>query len=69
VKADANKLLAAQAEHYANHSMLNLGRVPPTLFLIGAPAAWPALIFHFSPAQFLRAVFAARCIMPESRKS
>jgi hypothetical protein len=28
--------LLAQAEHYANHSMRNLGRVPPTLFLIGA---------------------------------
>src|SRR5207344_508602 len=24
------------AEHYANHSMRNMGRVPPTLFLIGA---------------------------------
>ena len=28
--------LLAQAEHYANYSMRNLGRVPPTLFLIGA---------------------------------
>ena len=28
--------LLAQAEHYANHSMRNIGRVPPTLFLIGA---------------------------------
>lgn len=28
--------LLAQAEHYANHSMRNFGRVPPTLFLIGA---------------------------------
>jgi hypothetical protein len=26
----------AQAGHYANHSMRNIGRVPPTLFLIGA---------------------------------
>jgi hypothetical protein len=28
--------LLAQAEHYANHSMRNIGRVPLTLFLIGA---------------------------------
>jgi hypothetical protein len=28
--------LLAQAEHYANYSMQNSGRVPPTLFLIGA---------------------------------
>ena len=28
--------LLAQAEHYANHSMRNMGRVPPTLWLIGA---------------------------------
>ena len=28
--------LLAQAEHYANYSMRNKGRVPPTLFLIGA---------------------------------
>jgi hypothetical protein len=28
--------LLAQAEHYANYSMRNIGRVPPTLFLIGA---------------------------------
>lgn len=28
--------LMAQAEHYANHSMRNMGSVPPTLFLIGA---------------------------------
>ena len=28
--------LLAQAEHYANYSMLNMGRVPPTLFLVGA---------------------------------
>jgi hypothetical protein len=28
--------LLAQAEHYANFSMRNLGRLPPTLFLIGA---------------------------------
>jgi hypothetical protein len=27
--------LLAQAEHYANFSMRNLGRLPPTLFLIG----------------------------------
>ena len=27
--------LLAQAEQYANHSMRNLGRMPPTLFLIG----------------------------------
>ena len=27
--------LLAQAEHYANHSMRNMGRMPPTLFLIG----------------------------------
>ena len=28
--------LLAQAEHYANYSMRNIGRVPPALFLIGA---------------------------------
>jgi len=28
--------LLAQAEHYANFSMRNLGRLPPTLFLIGS---------------------------------
>jgi hypothetical protein len=28
--------LLAQAEHYANYCMRNMGRVPPTLFLIGA---------------------------------
>ena len=28
--------LLAQAEHYADYSMRNSGRVPPTLFLIGA---------------------------------
>ena len=28
--------LLAQAEHCANYSMRNMGRVPPTLFLIGA---------------------------------
>jgi len=28
--------LLAQAEHYANYSMRNIGRVPLTLFLIGA---------------------------------
>ena len=28
--------LLAQAEHYANFSMRNIGRLPPTLFLIGA---------------------------------
>ena len=28
--------LLAQAEHYANFSMRNMGRLPPTLFLIGA---------------------------------
>jgi hypothetical protein len=28
--------LLAQAEHYANYSMRNMGRVPPTLWLIGA---------------------------------
>ena len=28
--------LLAQAEHYANYSMRNMGRMPPTLFLIGA---------------------------------
>ena len=33
--------LLAQAEHYANYSMRNLGRVPPTLLLIGA--AGPAM--------------------------
>lgn len=27
--------LLAQAAHYANHSMRNIGRMPPTLFLIG----------------------------------
>ena len=27
---------SAQAGHYANHSRRNIGRVPPTLFLIGA---------------------------------
>lgn len=27
--------LLAQAEHYANFSMRNMGRMPPTLFLIG----------------------------------
>ncbi len=27
--------LLAQAEHYANYSMRNMGRMPPTLFLIG----------------------------------
>ena len=27
--------LLAQAEHYANHSIRNIGRLPPTLFLIG----------------------------------
>ncbi len=27
--------LLAQAEHYANHSMRNIGRLPPTVFLIG----------------------------------
>jgi hypothetical protein len=27
--------LLAQAEHYANYSMRNIGRLPPTLFLIG----------------------------------
>jgi hypothetical protein len=27
--------LLAQAEHYANFSMRNIGRLPPTLFLIG----------------------------------
>jgi hypothetical protein len=27
--------LLAQAEHYANFSMRNMGRLPPTLFLIG----------------------------------
>jgi hypothetical protein len=27
--------LLAQAEHYANYSMSNMGRMPPTLFLIG----------------------------------
>lgn len=27
--------LLAQAEHYANYSMRNMGRLPPTLFLIG----------------------------------
>jgi hypothetical protein len=26
----------AQAEHYANHSMRNIGHLPPTLFLIGS---------------------------------
>jgi hypothetical protein len=28
--------LLEQAEHYANHSMRNIGHLPPTLFLIGA---------------------------------
>jgi hypothetical protein len=28
--------LIAQAEHYANYSMRNIGRVPPALFLLGA---------------------------------
>ena len=28
--------LLAQAEHYANFSMRNMGRLPPTLFLIGS---------------------------------
>jgi hypothetical protein len=28
--------LLAQAEHYANHSMRNIGRLPATLFLIGS---------------------------------
>jgi hypothetical protein len=28
--------LLANAEHYANFSMRNMGRMPPTLFLIGA---------------------------------
>ena len=28
--------LLAQAEHYADHSMRNIGRLPPTLFLIGS---------------------------------
>jgi hypothetical protein len=28
--------LLAQAEHYANHSMRNMGRLPATLFLIGS---------------------------------
>ena len=27
--------LLAQAEHYANYSMRNIGRLPPTVFLIG----------------------------------
>lgn len=27
--------LLARAEHYANYSMRNMGRMPPTLFLIG----------------------------------
>jgi hypothetical protein len=27
--------LLAQAEHYANYSMRNIGRLPPTLFMIG----------------------------------
>jgi len=27
--------LIAKAEHYANYSMRNVGRLPPTLFLIG----------------------------------
>src|ERR1039458_1415315 len=30
--------LLAQAEHYANYSMRNIGRLPPTLFLIGPDA-------------------------------
>ena len=28
--------LLAQAEHYANYSMRNIGHLPPTLFLIGS---------------------------------
>ena len=28
--------LLAEAEHYANHSMQNIGHLPPTLFLIGS---------------------------------
>jgi hypothetical protein len=28
--------LLAQAEHFANHFMRNIGRLPPTLFLIGS---------------------------------
>ena len=28
--------LLAQAEHYANYSMRNLGHLPPTLFLVGS---------------------------------
>jgi hypothetical protein len=28
--------LLAQAEHYANYAMRNMGRLPPTLFLIGS---------------------------------
>jgi hypothetical protein len=28
--------LLAQAEHYANYSMRNMGRLPPTLFLLGS---------------------------------
>ena len=28
--------LLAQAEHYANYSMRKIGRLPPTLFLIGS---------------------------------
>jgi hypothetical protein len=28
--------LLAQAEHYANYSMRNIGRLPPTVFLIGS---------------------------------
>jgi hypothetical protein len=28
--------LLAQAEHYADHSMRNIGHLPPTLFLIGS---------------------------------
>jgi len=27
--------LLARAEHYANYSMRNMGRIPPTLFLVG----------------------------------
>jgi len=30
--------LLAQAEHYANFSMRNIGRLPPTLYLIGVKA-------------------------------
>jgi hypothetical protein len=34
-KLEALDDLIAQAEHYANFSMRNLGRLPPTLWLIG----------------------------------